>query len=248
MLISLVSYKKHRFGMKSFRVSTFTVVAFLALLVVAHGQENTIAPPTLPEIKYEILQQPGCPLGITVRGLKILGSPSLTLKLENTSDRLIRAFVLVVEGESQKSVYISIRPGKSIEPGSFVLQGASAGKEKKVFLSLDYVEFADGTSWGADAMQRSGQVAAYFKGRQLAITRLKEMLNADEAAEFLNLLNILFFYTQSERAEAVLRDALKTQTLRGYRHVIEHLRKMRVKTEQARDLARKLELMEGTIY
>jgi hypothetical protein len=165
----------------------------------------------------------------------------------NAGDKPIQAFVLVVDADRGKQVHTTIRPVKMIGTDEFVFENAGIFKEGKFTLSIDYVEFADGMTWGGDQFGRSKYINAYLTGRNLAITRLKDLLGGTIPDDFQKLLDAFGSYSVSEPANIHRPDMSNRQTLLGYREVITMLRRSNKRTEEAQDLARKLELMENTL-
>jgi hypothetical protein len=109
-------------------------------------------------------------------------------------------------------------------------------------VSVDYVHFADGRTWGEDSLGRSKHVAAYLKGRGEALARLQEMLVGQDATDIYRALDA---FSSASFAEPNLPTGRQPRyvdfSVRGYEEVINILRRMPRGTELARELANRLE-------
>lgn len=209
-------------------------LVFSGFAALAAAQDNRTAAGPL------IADQPDCPLRISTDGVPTR-APVPIIKLTNAGDRPIRAYVLI----SDEMTSTAMRPEQPIEPGKFVFQSAHYIRDAKQPLTVDYVEYTDGSSWGSDKAGRSKIIAEYFAGRELAVKRLHELLGTADPTDFLNALHVFGAYTLSAPTSPPRPSSMdSSQRLRGYRNVIESLRKMSKRTEEGQDLARKLELME----
>lgn len=85
-----------------------------------------------------------------------------TFELINMSSKFIRAFAVkhaVEDGGTQSSSFLfssfDLTSHPWLQPNQSVAQFDSyrvlSGKEQRIRLSVDYVEFSDGTSWGIDS-------------------------------------------------------------------------------------------------
>jgi len=232
--------------MRSAVLFASAAIAIVGFPIGTLAQTIQQIPATPSQLTVDIAEQPDCPLRLSLDAPP-LRPPSFTVKLVNTGDKPIEAFVLIVDADRGKQIHTTIRPVKMIGTETSVFENAGIFKEGKFTLSIDYVEFADGTTWGADQFGRSKYINAYLTGRNLAITRLKDLLGGNIPDDFQKLLDAFGSYSLAEPANANRPDLSKRQTLQGYREVISMLRRSTKRTEEAQDLARKLELMENTL-
>ena len=218
-----------------FLVTVFCAGAFAQ----APGQDTK----TTVAFEVEIASQPDCPLKLSL-GAPRTGAP-LTVKLQNTGDKPVHGYVFVIDDRSAKQIYTSVRPVHMIGTDRPEFENPNLLKPATLKISVDYVEFSDGTSWGGDEFGRSKYIKAYLTGRDLAVSRLKEMTGGTIPEEFQKMLDAFGSYSISEPARINRPDNEKRQTQAGYRAVVEMLRRSTKRAEEAQDLARKLEMMEN---
>ena len=250
--------------MKTF--SFLSGFVFCALFYsAAHAQERPAPSPTpqpramtsmmavplpLPAaVDVDIREQPDSPIHLTVEeAVKGRGMPGTPLKVRNDSSSIVAAYVLRVDVEPFGLGQMVITGPKGLAVGDARLQALSMLSHRegsvKPVVSVDYVEFADGKTWGEDSLGRSKHVAAYLKGRNDALARLQEMLAGQDATEINRSLEA---FGSASFAEPNLPASRPPRYIdysaRGYEEVLNILRRMPRNTELGRDLANRLEAM-----
>lgn len=111
--------------------------------------------------------------------------PKVTYFIANTSGKVVSAYAIryVVGFGTSHSESADLRYGffnenvfqpTAIEPGS--LEGQEYSEPvKSVRVILDFVEFTDGTSWGADVLKSSEQLAGLRAGAQAELDGLRKL-------------------------------------------------------------------------
>jgi hypothetical protein len=205
--------------------------------------------PIPPAIEFDIKDQPDSPLKLIVdqkaRGRLLPGSP---MTVRNDGGSTIAAFVLRVDIEPYGMNKMVIVGPKGLGIGQTLIHGLGMSRfddnPAKPVVSVDYVQFADGTSWGEDSLGKSKNVSAYLKGRALALERLQQLLVGQDDTEIRKTFDV---YGSSGFAEPNLPTGRPPRSIdyeaRGYDEIINLLRRMPRNTETAKDLARKLEVM-----
>ena len=71
-----------------------------------------------------------------------------------------------------------------------VYQNANAvsKKETKIIVSVDYVEFSDGTKWGTDSSKSAERAAGQRSGARAQSEKLLDLLNAGNAEDVVNVI------------------------------------------------------------
>jgi hypothetical protein len=169
-------------------------IALVALTVISHGQVSIVDPASTRSIVVTITPQADSPLVVST-GVSRMAPLGVTLRVENSSDRPVKAFVLAIDAGGKRSTYTSVRPKRPVEPGKFVNQGVASKGADNIEITLDHVLFTDGSTWGADVFGRAKMAAAYLDGHDLAITRLRSLLAGTDAADFLAPLERFGGYT-----------------------------------------------------
>jgi hypothetical protein len=157
------------------------------------SQTRQVTASVAQTVSFEILEQPGCPFAISTDNSSSLYS-RIAVRLTNSRDQNVTAYVMRAKSKSvDHSEMVIYRTG--IAPSKVHVQSISGAKYAQskgeiAVLSFDYVEFADGSSWGEDTLGKSKQIADFNRGRQLAITRLRSLGGNLDKPEILKLLTI----------------------------------------------------------
>jgi hypothetical protein len=201
--------------------------------------------PAPPEV--DIRDQPDSPIHVTVDDTLKGRMPGTPLKVRNDSTSTVAAYVLRVDVEPYGYNQMVILGSKGLAVGADRVQGLAPwnnrdGTTSKHTVSVDYVQFTDGKTWGEDSVGKSKDVAAYLKGRNDTLARLQEMLAGQDATEVNKTLDT---YGSASFAEPNLPTGRAPRYIdyaqRGFEEVINILRRMPRNTELGRDLANRLE-------
>jgi hypothetical protein len=220
-------------------------IVFLGLFMEVRAQTTAVEIQQPKVVTIDFAEQPESPLKMAV-GKSPYTIP--TIVLSNTDSRPIRGYVLLVDTDGLKTSSINLRLERMIDkekPYLHLVQGRVP--ENRVTVSVDYVQFIDGGSWGADEVGGSKIITTYLEGRDIAIKRLEAMLTEAnlDSTEFLGPIRAVSGFglggpvTMKHDAAHFRRE--------GYRTVIKSLRIMSKRTVEAQELARKLELGENSI-
>jgi hypothetical protein len=204
--------------------------------------------PLPPAVDVDIRDQSDSPIHLTVDEAVKGRFPGTPLKVRNDSGSAVAAYVLRVDIEPYGLNQMVILGPKGLAVGDSKVLGLPMtnfreGSAKPV-VSVDYVQFVDGSSWGEDSLGRSKNVAAYLKGRNEALAHVQEMLAGQDATDINRSFDV---YSSSSFAEPNLPAGRPPRyidySVRGYEEVINILRRMPRSTELGRDLANRLETM-----
>ena len=148
--------------------------------------------PIPPAVEVDIREQPESPIHLAVDDAVKGRLPGTPLKVRNDSGSVVAAFVLRVDVEPFGLGQMVIAGPKGLPVGDARTHGLSMmnyreGAAKPV-VSVDFVQFADGRSWGEDSLGKSKNIAAYLKGRGDALSRLQELLAGQDASEIYKAL------------------------------------------------------------
>jgi hypothetical protein len=153
-------------------------------LVKAAEQLVPLSESQTPSVSVETQQ--GTPLSISSPRVLSVDSQyvEFAFDLTNVSSRSIRAYTIRQDVEVAKTrtnrfsftnLYFTEKPLLDVGflSTSFETSDVVAGKEQHIVLSVDYVEFSDGTKWGAD-LSYSSETSA---GHRAAVTVVSTLLN-----------------------------------------------------------------------
>ena len=228
-----------------------TILAAVVLLgtaALSFGQTRPAATGVIPSVTFEILEQTDSPLTVSVDKRLVSGMPGAPLKITNNGASAVNAYVLYVKAGKLQQTYMTFL-GKGIPIGESHTQGVSVppvpGGTDHPVVSVDYVQFDDGRSWGDDALGKSKNVQAFLAGRALAISRLKDLLAGQDDTDFMKSIDT---FRSSSFGEPVLPAGRPPRnidyTAKGYDEILNVLRRMPKRADEAKELARKLELMQ----
>jgi len=154
------------------------------------SNDNDVAA-TIQAPTVTIKVQPNAPMLISLSqsDFRDVYSPQLYFIVTNTSSKTIRAYALrhdVTYGKAKSSgqdLYVSASKNSHLKPG----QSASIniGEDTQygdtvsaVLVSLDFVEFASGDTWGPDRFKTSDRLSGQRNGVRAAGRHLLEILKA----------------------------------------------------------------------
>jgi len=151
------------------------------------GQNRASEAILAPEIETTIANQPGCPLLLAVLSVETAVVPypadarndsrrTIRVKVDNMSDKSVRGYTVIFRDE-KNSLISSTVLDRFLERGRPLPINASAtGEWSRPVISVDYVEFTDGSSWGNDTFKRSQLIERFRSGRDLAMNSLNYIL------------------------------------------------------------------------
>lgn len=157
-----------------------------------------------PPPKVNVDSQPDSSLHITVETKWVNVNPAgieLALKVKNiSSDRAVRAYATrqaftIDEPPHGCFLLNAVKPGKVLQPGQSEVRSTWRGypldSSKPILLFIDYVEFTDGSTWGADTCESAQYLAGARAGAKALAERLeKELMNVGAAAVMKSLSEI----------------------------------------------------------
>jgi hypothetical protein len=149
-----------------------------------------------PPPKVEVEPQPDSSLHITVETKWVNVNPAgieLALKVKNiSSDKAVRAYATrqaftIDEPPHGCFLLNAVKPGRVLQPGQSEVRSTWRGypldSRRPILLFVDYVEFTDGSSWGADGCESAQYLAGARAGAKALAERLeKELANVGAAA------------------------------------------------------------------
>lgn len=211
--------RKYFIGLSVVMVVNFLLGVFLINNVLAQKTEINLT--NQPAIKVEVVSQKNCPLLITVLDVDNNSDDvfqNIRYTIQNVSANPIRAYTLVGEQRvggkiMTNSLMVKLFQPQQVKIAEFDEERANIKEDSKILLSIDYVEFANGSSWGKDKYQTSLQIKQEFAGRKAAIDFFKNLIINRELITLTNALeqNILDYQVP------ILNGKMDDKELRGYK-------------------------------
>ncbi|HXU37174.1 MAG TPA: hypothetical protein VN937_12500 [Blastocatellia bacterium] len=150
------------------------------------GAEQTIK----PQLKVAVKRQTDAPIAIKVSSVSEMatGSPQIAFVITNLGDKAIRAYTIrweatIGSSHSAGMVLTNINVQESIfTPGQSRSESLSSLPSSttpitRLVLTVDYVEFLDGASWGPDVQKSAEMLAGQRAGARAEADRLLRLLN-----------------------------------------------------------------------
>jgi len=148
-----------------------------------------------PPLVAEASSQKNSPLLITI--INVDNSPSsyqtVNYTVQNISGQPIRGYVILGSGKDTGKIVTNFFPVKSFQVDSINqdelnLERSNIQPSDILSLSIDYVEFEDGSSWGIDSQGQSEHIAGGRAGVESATEQLKSLVDKRETASLNALL------------------------------------------------------------
>jgi hypothetical protein len=222
---------------KSYFMAFFTVMLinlglaiFLINNVMAQTSETSFK--DQKPINVEVEEQKDCPIQLTVNYVD--NSEELhqviNYTIQNTSKKSIKGFV-ILGGLKQNYKTITIFfPNKTIEPntfsnGEFVEERVNI-KENKILLSFDYVEFADGSSWGKDDKKQSENIKGGLAGAEYAVEKIRTFVERNNKEKLSDLFEKPLSDVEVSIPENLINKGENWQRgfINGYKGIISNLK------------------------
>lgn len=244
----------------STHIRVITVLLAALAASASFGQTTSADAPSSTHISVEIVDQPGCPLRLTVLSTESAASmrpptdaakppkqTTIRLRADNLDAKPVRGYAIGFDGGKTKIVSTTLF-GKPLEKGQVnVIPSTASGEWSSVLISVDYVEFSDGTTWGTDLFKRSQEIESFFKGRDRAIGHLNEIVTSYPDYEFfLKQVSAFRGNSGSGPVSPPIPGMLQSQFEFGYDSVLKGLRAPTKRLAEGQEIARKLELLEQT--
>ena len=187
-IIPIFNYTKNKTFLVLFvLVMLINTTLTVFLLSSVFGQTQRADFSSQKPVKVEVVEQKDCPLQIMVinvsnSGLSFQG---IAYSLQNISSKPIRAYVLLGDGKRNGKVLTNSFATELFQPSSYhsddLVEREILAQEEKISLSIDYVEFVDGSSWGTDSQGNSREIAGEREGRKTIIRQLKDSIKKQDA-------------------------------------------------------------------
>lgn len=141
--------------------------------------------------------------------------------MQNTSDKAIRAYSLLLVNGDNKRVEMALYPGIPVAAGEYLRDSYLLSKADGPVWTFDWVLFADGSTWGPDKFGRSREVLNFNKGREAAIAAAEEFAGPSEPLPVIRSLKGVTLRQWSINIPNRVKDADTDHFEKGFDSVIE---------------------------
>ena len=159
------------------------IIAFAALVIGIAADVTASA----QSVQLKVKAQPDSPLSI--RSARVVfddpHKPAFEYTVVNNNDKPIRAYTIRQDdgltGSNLSMLNSPLQPGQSLWEA---YDNATYSEPvRTILLSVDFVEFADGTAWGPDTTRSSQRLAGMRTGMSVERNRLLTILNDEGVAK-----------------------------------------------------------------
>lgn len=199
-------------------------------------------------LEVEFVQMPECPIKISVANVDLNQPPEkqlISLRIENTSAKAIRAYAMISGGNEHPNLHTSTFTTTPFEAGKTIIRGVWPNSQEHYYFFFDYILYTDGTTCGWNNHHRSIQIESYLDSRQKAMDSLKKIAaKYKDPDEITNAVekepNI--FYLSFDNPGPPNPDTIKAMPRRAYEHLTAQLRRLNIRQKEAAEIALALEL------
>lgn len=159
------------------------LITFYAVASNSHQAQIAQRPVEAQTSRVSVREVSDAPLRIiAVDNNQVKSTPQLDLVVVNISNKPISAYAIrydVASGQTPGGVELSIAvlPRAILQPNQSALTDVGAGELRgdaidSILVSLDFVEFTDGSTWGADIHKSAEKIAGQRAGARAALQYL----------------------------------------------------------------------------
>ena len=193
--------KNHQSNKRKGKKYLVTFIAITALNLVlgaflihkSSGQTNKHA--DQKPLIVEVIAQNDNPLRIMLIDIdnSALSVQKVNYTIQNIANKPVRGYVIWAKGKNTGKITTNFFPTKSFQPGTVYTEELSVEREgikpdESLSLSIDYIEFEDGSSWGEDIQGQSEHLIGARAGVEVAVKELRSLINNRETAALTALL------------------------------------------------------------
>jgi len=183
------------------RLLALAAITFSLILVLRQDDQGSLGmaqsmPAFQPQAPILVARnEPGSPLVISAeRQLpKTEQAPELSFTVTNVTTKIVTAFAIkqevVSEEKAGTTVYLYNLPlsATKLQPNGVLNEFATydniSNSQHRVTLTLDYVQFSDGKTWGLDSAKSGERVAGQNAASQILTTKLLGVIREGNAHE-----------------------------------------------------------------
>ena len=170
------------------------------LFTLVSLQTFSSAVPAAQTPTVSVAEQRDVPLLIIFEGydFSVPSSPQVIYNVQNNSDKPVRAYSILEEtvagafrGTGVKIVNLD-KGRKFLQPAQTRRETCDISSQAEpvtaLALSVDFVEFSDGTTWGVDTRRSGEYVAGQREGKKAVVRKLRETRDAEGVGAVVELL------------------------------------------------------------
>ena len=208
--------------------------AFLLHTVLAQTSEKDYR--NQPPIVAKTMIQDDSPLRITTINVdnSATSFQSVNFIVQNISSKSVKGYVILGSGKNTGKIVTNFFPVKlfetvGINEDELRLERSNIQPDEILSLSIDYVEFEDGSSWGKDTQGQSEYISGGRAGVKAATEELKNLVDKREIVVLTSLLEKALVSIDVPLPESVQSEKWRKGFENGYKGVVYFLKGQRKK-------------------
>lgn len=206
--------------------------AFLLHTVLAQTSEKDYR--NQPPIIAKTVTQDDSPLRITTINVdnSATSFQSVNFIVQNISSKSVKGYVILGSGKNTGKIVSNFFPVKlfetiGVKQDELRLERSNIQPNDILSLSIDYVEFEDGSSWGEDAQGQSEFISGGRAGVKAATEQLKNLVDKREIVVLTALLEKALVNIDVPLPESVKSEKWQRGFENGYKGVVYFLKGQR---------------------
>ena len=208
--------------------------AFLLHTVLAQTSEKDYR--NQPPIIAKTLMQDDSPLRITTVNIDNSASlfQSVNFIIQNIGSKSVKGYVILGIGKNTGKIVTNFFPVKlfetvGVKQDELRLERNNIQPDEILSLSIDYVEFEDGSFWGEDTQGQSEHISGGRAGVKAATEQLKKLVDKHEIVVLTSLLEKALVDVDVPLPESVQSEKWRKGFENGYKGVVYFLKGQREK-------------------
>jgi hypothetical protein len=154
----------------------------------------------LPALAAQPVSSDPPPVDVELLTVQTSGGETQSLRARNVSSKDVSAYVALMPNDAgpccltRTTVLATAKPPRDrLRPGETredpPVPAAAMAAKPALRATVDYVLFADGSSWGPDTQHQSGSVRGLIQGTRATLARLKRILDTQGSGAVIKALN-----------------------------------------------------------
>jgi hypothetical protein len=231
---------KNRKYFQAFICVTALNILLAGFLLNSFGQTSRKDTQNQTPLKVEVAAQEDGPLRITL--INVDNSPSwyqaISYAVQNTSNKPVRGYVVSANGKHTGKIVTSFFPitlfqARDAHQDEMALERENIRPGEALLLSVDYVEFEDGNSWGPNTQKQSDQIAGGRAGVESARLYFNELIAKRDMAVLTSLLEKNLVDVEVPFPDEVPSEQWKIGFEQGFKSVVYFFKGKRSKDPRA---------------
>jgi len=141
----------------------------------------------------------------------------------------VKGYVVWANGKNTGKITTSFFPTKSFQPGAvyteeLLIERKGIKLDENLSLSVDYIEFEDGSSWGEDVQGQSEHLIGARAGVEVSVKEFKDLINNHGTVALTSILEKKLVDVEVSIPKTLQSERWKKGYTDGYKTIIVFLK------------------------